>query len=65
MTWTNDSGLRLRLLVPGVLVVIYMGAIFFISAQSDISMPYAFSQVDFFLHIIEYSVLGFLLSGPL
>jgi len=58
----NDSGLILRLLVPWVLVVLYMGAIFFFSAQSELSVPYGFSRVNFLLHMVEYSVLGFLLS---
>jgi len=42
-----------------------MGAIFFFSAQSDLSVPYDFSQGDLILHVVEYGVLGFLLSWAL
>ena len=62
MTCTYDSGLNLRLLVSWALVVCYMSVIFFFSAQSELSVPYGFSQGDFILHMVEYSVLGFLLS---
>ncbi len=58
----NDSVLNLRLLVSWAVVVLYMGAIFFFSAQSELFVPYGFSRVDFLLHMVEYSVLGFLLS---
>ena len=62
----NDSILKQRqdwlFLASWVLVISYMGIIFFFSAQSNLSMPYGFSQGDFFLHMVEYGVLGFLLS---
>ena len=58
----NDSGLKLRLLVSWAFVICYMSVIFFFSAQSELWVPYGFSHGDLFLHMIEYGVLGFLLS---
>jgi len=62
MTRTYDSDLKLRLLASWVLVISYMGIIFFFSAQSELSVPYGVSPGDFVLHMAEYGVLGFLLS---
>ncbi|MGH7772386.1 MAG: VanZ family protein [Candidatus Binatia bacterium] len=47
------------------LSLLYMAAIFFLSTQSDFPLPYSFSGGDFFLHVVEYSVLGLLLSWSL
>ena len=62
MTRTYDSGLNLRLLVSWALVICYMSVIFFLSAQSNLSVPFEVSHGDIFLHMVEYGILGFLLS---
>ena len=54
-----------RPLVSWASVLLYLVAIFFLSAQSDLSLPYKVSQGDFFLHMVEYGVLGFLLCWAL
>ena len=53
---------RWLVLISWALVIFYMATIFLLSGQSNFSVPYGFSQGDFFLHIVEYGVLGFLLS---
>ena len=40
----------------------YMALIFYLSCLSDVPIPVLFHSQDFFLHIIEYGVLGYLLS---
>lgn len=47
------------------LSLLYMVAIFALSALPDLSLPYTFEGGDFFLHMVEYSILGFLLSWAL
>ena len=42
-----------------------MVAIFFLSAQSNLSLPYRVRGGDFFLHMVEYGILGLLLSWAL
>ena len=39
-----------------------MAMIFYLSSLSDLPIPSLFHSQDFFLHILEYSVLGYLLS---
>jgi VanZ family protein len=40
----------------------YMAVIFYLSSLSDLPIPSLFHSQDFFLHILEYSVLGYFLS---
>ena len=47
------------------LSLLYMAAIFSISAQSNPPLPYGISGGDFILHMAEYSILGLLLSWTL
>jgi len=39
-----------------------MAIIFYLSAQRSLSLPYEFSRGNFFLHLVEYGILGLLLS---
>ena len=57
----RSSG-KWNLLISWVLVIFYMATIFLLSAQSNLSVPYGFSPGDLILHVVEYGVLGFLLS---
>jgi VanZ like family len=63
---TRSSG-RWLTLTSWSLSLIYMAAIFSLSAQRDLSLPYGIELkgADFFLHIVEYGVLGLLLSWAL
>jgi len=56
------SSSKWQLLASWAASFIYIGIIFFFSAQSSPSLPYGFSGGEFFLHMAEYGVLGFLLS---
>ncbi|MEO5617127.1 MAG: VanZ family protein [Candidatus Eisenbacteria bacterium] len=49
-------------LVP---VLVYVAIIFALSAQADLSAPLGFDNADKLLHMLEYGVLGFLLSRAL
>jgi len=40
----------------------YMALIFYVSSLSQVPIPVLFHSQDFFLHMVEYSVLGYLLS---
>ena len=56
------SSSKWQLLASWAASIFYLGIIFFFSAQSDLSVPYGARPGDFFLHMVEYGVLGFLLS---
>jgi len=56
---------RWQILTSWSLSLLYMAAIFFLSAQSDLPLPYIVSRLDFFLHMAEYTLLGLLLSWVL
>ena len=56
---------RISALVSWSLTVLYMGAIFFFSAQPNPSLPDRISGGGFLLHLIEYGILGLLLSWAL
>ncbi|TAK08414.1 hypothetical protein EPO44_02700 [bacterium] len=56
---------RWQILTSWSLSLLYMAAIFFLSAQSDLPLPYIVSRLDFFLHMVEYTLLGLLLSWVL
>ena len=62
----NESVLEQRqdwlIVACWALVISYMAIIFFLSGQPSPSLPYGFSRGGFFLHMVEYGVLGFLLS---
>lgn len=45
--------------------LLYMAAIFSISAQSNPPLPYGISGGDFILYMAEYAILGILLSWAL
>jgi len=53
------------ILTSWCLSLLYMAAIFFLSAQSDLPLPYTVSRLDFFLHMAEYALLGLVLSWSL
>ena len=59
------SSSRWQILASWCLSLLYMAVIFFLSAQSDLPLPYWFGGEDFFLHMAEYGVLGLLLSWAL
>lgn len=59
------SSSRWLILTSWSLSLIYMAAIFALSALPDLSLPYTFEGDDFFLHMVEYGILGFLLSWAL
>ena len=59
------SSSRWQILASWCLSLLYMAVIFFLSAQSDLPLPYWGGGEDFFLHMAEYGVLGFLLSWAL
>ncbi len=55
-----------RLIVTSwALSVLYMAAIFFVSAQSDPPIPVTWNGGDLVLHMMAYGGLGFLLSWAL
>ena len=53
------------ILAPWFLSLVYMAFIFYLSAQSDFPLPFTVSVGDFFLHTVEYGILGLLLSWAL
>ena len=61
------SSIRRLTLPSWSLCFLYMAAIFSLSAQPDLPLPYFFSfgGGDFFLHLAEYAILGVLLSWSL
>jgi VanZ family protein len=52
-------------LISWSLTLLYMAVIFSLSAQSNLSLPYGISEWDFFLHMVEYYILGLFLSWAL
>lgn len=60
--WSSSRWLTLT---SWSLSLLYMVAIFALSALPDLSLPYTFEGDDFFLHMVEYGILGFLLSWAL
>jgi VanZ family protein len=46
-------------------VLVYVTIIFVLSAQANLSTPLGFDNADKLMHMIEYGVLGFLLSRAL
>ena len=43
-------------------ILLYVGLIFILSAQSDLKPPIKFPQSDKLMHLLEYGVLGLLLA---
>lgn len=46
-------------------VLVYVAIIFVLSAQANLSTPLGFDKADKLMHMLEYGVLGFLLSRAL
>ncbi len=62
IAWGNGRWLTLT---SWSLSLLYMATIFSLSAQSDLSLPLTGSGGSFFLHMVEYGILGLLLSWAL
>ncbi len=62
IAWGNGLWLTLT---SWSLSLLYMATIFSLSAQSDLSLPFTVSGGGFFLHMVEYGILGLLLSWAL
>jgi VanZ family protein len=56
---TNASRLLASFWLP---VLVYVAAIFVVSAQSRLQPPLTFNQSDKFYHFLEYGLLGLLLA---
>ena len=61
----GESNDRWQRLTSCWLSLLYMAVIFYLSAQSSLSLPSGLSEADFLLHIAEYGILGLLLSWAL